>query len=151
MLDATQSQQAKVPIPVVPPARTNAPAEGSLGKARAREAQSALSCTGGAFLSAMPAETRDVAQTTLFLGLKEDMTQMHEASMHMLEFLQGEAQLAHANADSMAAFYEDDLNEYIKIAELESLGIMAEPSVPIRLDAVGFRMACSEWDKPELL
>lgn len=99
----------------------------------------------------MPAETRDVAQTTLFLGLKEDMTQMHEASMHMLEFLQGEAQLAHANADSMAAFYEDDLNEYFKIAELESLGIMAEPSVPIRLDAVGFRMACSEWDKPELL
>ena len=152
VLDATQSREAKVPMPVVPPARTCAPTEGSPGKERAREAQRAstrLPSSSGTFLSAMPAETREIAHATLAQGLKEEMSQMHKASMHMLEFLQGEAQLAHLDGDAIEACYEDDASEQYRVFMLQEAGVSASPSVPVRFRDVGFRMLCSLWDRPE--
>ena len=152
VLDATQSRQAKVPTSAVPPARTNAPIEASPGKTRAREAQAAASLlASGAFLSAMSAETRDIAQRTLDQGLSVSMAHMRKTAIHMLEHLQGEAQLAHIDNAALEEIYVPDVMEHSRISVLQEAGIPCEQHVPIRVCDVGFRMLCSAWDRPEAL
>ncbi|KAI0697638.1 hypothetical protein C8T65DRAFT_20736 [Cerioporus squamosus] len=152
VLDTTQSRQAKVPVTLVPPARTSAPIEGSPGKTRAREAQSAASLlASGAFLSAMPAEAREIARGTLAQGLKESMEYMHKTCIHMLEHLQAEAQLAHIDDGALEECYEADVNEHFRISILQGAGVPCEQRLPVRAGDVGFRMLCSIWDRPEAL
>ncbi|RPD61580.1 aldolase [Lentinus tigrinus ALCF2SS1-6] len=152
VLDATQSRQAKVPMQVVPPARTSAPVDTSPGKTRAREAQSSASLlASGAFLSAMPAETRELAHRTLAKGLTESIKHMRKTWSHILEHLQGEAQLAHIDNGALEEFYEEDVNEHFRISILQGAGVPCEQRVPVRVCDVGFRMLCSMWDRPEAL
>ncbi|TFK90009.1 aldolase [Polyporus arcularius HHB13444] len=152
VLNANQSCQAKVPMAAVPPARTRPPVERSPGKTRAREAQSAASLlASGAFLSAMPAETREIASDTLAQGLKESMEWMHKTCIHILEHLQAEAQLAHIDDKALEECYEEDVNEQFRISVLYATGAPFEQRIRVRARDVGFRMLCSMWDRPETL
>ncbi|KAI0752850.1 hypothetical protein C8Q80DRAFT_1267329 [Daedaleopsis nitida] len=154
ILDGSQSQKAKVPLSNTPPTRTAAPTQGSPGKGRAREAQFAstyLSSPGGAFLSAISAETREVTQATLAKGLQGQMAHMKGACDEMLEYLLVQAELAHLDLETLESLYEDDINEQFKISALQRAGISVVQEKPIRYDNVGFRMICSLWDRPEAL
>ena len=99
----------------------------------------------------MPADQRTVAKVTLAEGLKDAMEQMHQATMHMLEFIQGEAQLAHLDDVGLQEIYEEDEKEVARLSSLVDTGDSEEPLVPIRWDDVGFRMRMSTWDKPDQL
>ncbi|OSD00496.1 aldolase [Trametes coccinea BRFM310] len=108
-----------------------------------------LSRNSGAFLSAMPVDARTVAKVTLASGLEDMSEQMFKTSMHVLEFIQGEAQLAHIFDDlTLQEFYEEDEKELVRLAKLEAAGQKAEPRCPIRTHHVGFRLRHSSWSVP---
>ena len=100
------------------------------------------------FLSAMPAEVRAVATTTLADGLEVLMEDTNRASEHMLEFLQGEAQLAHLDYVGLQDLYEEDEQEDQRLGELFMSGQEAEQLAPLRWRDVGFRLRSSCWDQP---
>ncbi|KAI0634331.1 aldolase [Trametes polyzona] len=150
-LDADQSLRAKAPTlePGAPPAAASA--AGTQAKQRACEAQyptSYLASQHGAFLSAMSVEARTIAQVTLSTGLQDLIAQMRRASMHMLEFIQGEAQLAHLDDLALQELYEDDELEAYKQEELKMTGKKAEADYTVRWHDVGFRMRFITWDQP---
>ncbi|KAI9056465.1 aldolase [Trametes sanguinea] len=108
-----------------------------------------LSRKSGAFLSAMPVDARTVAKVTLASGLKDMSEQMFKTSMHVLEFIQGEAQLAHIVDDlALLEIYEEDEKELHRLAKLEAAGQIAEPRCPVRAHDVGFRLRYSSWGVP---
>ncbi|KAJ8474902.1 hypothetical protein ONZ51_g6926 [Trametes cubensis] len=148
-LTGAQSLRARAPSSSVAPSTT-----GSSAKQRAKETPhptTYLESSDGSFLSAMPADQRTVAKATLAEGLKDAMEQMHQATMHMLEFIQGEAQLAHLDDVGLQEIYEEDEKEVARLSSLVDTGDSEEPLVPIRWDDVGFRMRMSTWDKPHQL
>ncbi|KAH9903331.1 aldolase [Cubamyces lactineus] len=148
-LTGVQSLRARAPAPSVAPFNA-----GPSAKQRAKEAPHPTTYLGpgdGSFLSAMPADERTVARATLAGGLKDAVEQMLQASMHMLEFLQGEAQLAHLDDVGLQDIYEEDEEEVARLSSLVTAGDSEEQLVPIRWDDVGFRMRMSTWDKPDQL
>ncbi|KAI8989071.1 aldolase [Trametes punicea] len=149
VFDAGQSLQARAPASGVLPA--TGPSAGTSATRQAHEAQyptSFLASNNGAFLSEMPADARTVARVTLAEGLKDLTEQMFKTAMHMLEFLQGEAQLAQVDDIGLQAFYEEDEKEADRLAELNAAGLSAEPLIPVRWYDVGFRLRFSSWDQP---
>ncbi|KAI0372355.1 aldolase [Pilatotrama ljubarskyi] len=149
-LTASQSLRARAPAPAMP--ATSAPAAGALAHLRACEAQYPTvyrASQDGSFLSAMPVDARTTAKVTLATGLKGLMEQMFQTSMHVLEFLQGEAQLAHVDDLGLQEFYEEDEQEAERLDRLRTAGQYAEQVLPIRWDDVGFRLRFSSWDQAE--
>ncbi|KAI0332207.1 aldolase [Cubamyces sp. BRFM 1775] len=147
-LTGAQSLRARAPTSGIAP-----PPAGSSAKQRATEAPhptAYLGSEGGSFLSALPADVRTVARVTLAEGLKDAMEQMFQATMHMLEFIQGEAQLAHLDDVGLQEIYEVDEKELTRLSNLSTAGDSEEQLVPIRWDDVGFRMRMSTWDKPAI-
>ncbi|KAI0649865.1 aldolase [Trametes meyenii] len=144
---ADQSLKARAPTPGVPPA--NAFKVGAPAKRRAYDAQypmSFLAAKDGSFMSAMPADARAMARVTLNVGLGVLTKHMFETSMHLLEFIQGEAQLAHFDDIGLGELYDEDEKELDRLEELAATGLDAEPLVPIRWGDVGFRLRFSSWD-----
>ncbi|KAI0672238.1 aldolase [Trametes maxima] len=146
---ADHSLKARAPTPGVPPA--NAFKVGAPAKRRAHDVQyptSYLAAKDGGFMSAMPADARTVAGVTLAVGLGAQTKRMFETSMHMLEFIQGEAQLDHLDDIGLGELYDEDDKELNRLNELAADGVDAEPLVPVRWNDVGFRLRCSSWDVP---
>ncbi|KAI0357640.1 aldolase [Trametes cingulata] len=147
---ASQSLRARAPASAMPP--TPAPMVGTLARLRACEAQyptSYLASKEGSFMSAMSVEARTVTKVTLAAGLKELMGHMFQTSMHVLEFLQGEAQLAHLDDIGLQEIYEEDEREADRLHGLSTAGQCAEQFLPIRWDDVGFRLRFSSWDQAD--
>ncbi|KAL1948401.1 hypothetical protein VTO73DRAFT_12476 [Trametes versicolor] len=148
---AGQSLAARAPAPGLPQAAISL--AGTQAKQRACEAQyptSYLASKDGAFLSAMPVDARTTAKVTLATGLQDLMEHMHRASMHMLEFIQGEAQLAHVDDIVLQSFYDLDEMEADRLGGQNAAGKSAEEEYPVRWYDVGFRLRYSTWDEPAL-
>ncbi|KAI0827323.1 aldolase [Trametes gibbosa] len=149
-LTTDQSLRARVPTHGVPPAAASAAV--MLAKKHASAAQyptSYLAAKDGAFLSAMPVDARAVAKLTLSTGLKGMMEQMHQTSMHLLEFIQGEAQLEQLDDVGLQECYRADDLEATRVEKMKAAGRDVEEDFPIRWWDVGFRMRFSTWDQPE--
>lgn len=101
-------------------------------------------------MSAMPVDARTTAKVTLATGLQDLMEHMHQASMHMLEFIQGEAQLAHIDDIALQTFYDLDEMEADRLEGQKAAGKGAEEEYPVRWYDVGFRLRYSTWDEPAL-
>ncbi|KAH9846073.1 aldolase [Lenzites betulinus] len=150
-LTKEQSLRARAPTPGVPPAAASAAA--TLARRHASEAQhptSYLAAKDGTFMSALPVDARTVARLTLVAGLKDMMEQMHRCSMHLLEFIQGEAQLEQLDDVGLQECYRADELEAARVERMKAEGRDAEEEFPIRWWDVGFRMRFSVWAEPEV-
>ncbi|CDO68603.1 hypothetical protein BN946_scf184996.g34 [Trametes cinnabarina] len=147
---AEQSLRARAPALEVTPRQVSTTATGTSAKQRAQEASYPtvyLKARNGAFLSSIPPDVRSVAKETLDTGLKDMTKQMSKAAAHVLEFIQGEAQLAHIVDDlALQQLYEEDEKEVDRLAYLEAAGHEAEPLCQVRMYDVGFRLRYSTWD-----
>ena len=130
-----------------PKLSTHASAGGSsLAKARGR----AFAATDGAFMAAMPAEERCVARATLRAGLKELSAQMEQAARSISEYLMVKAELTSMDDKAIEESYYPDIRLAIELEAILEAGYEPQDFPKFRRKDVGFRLACSCWDSPEL-
>ena len=99
-------------------------------------------------MSAMPAEARALARTTLGVGLRELKTQMKSVSRDMYGFLVQEAERSFLGYQELEDSYAPDVKLAMDSMQLVDAGYEPEEYPEVRSKHIGFRMCCAIWDVP---